>query len=93
MVVDFDRERCAAWVIDVKGTLPEAHFVELWQCCVYPSTRPPESGTVERYMREYLQMSWWNKQGVLFAMIPYLEELISKETMRVASVARQMEPL
>jgi len=98
MTVQFDRAYCEAQFKELDEALGDAGFMTVWQWCAFMvpvsdreamSWEPP----VARFFKTWSSMSLWNKQQMLFLMIPRLERIASDKAMEMAARARKEEPL
>lgn len=97
MSVDYDRRRCEEFVQRVlfQG---DPFFVRFWMHANgLVDGRPLYDGRpfycLDALYVEWHNMSLWNKQAVLFLMIPPLDRIASEKAQELCGLARQQEPL
>jgi hypothetical protein len=98
MTTQYDRAYCEARFKELDEGLGDAGFMIVWQWCAFmipvpgcemTSWEPP----VARFFKTWRSMSLWNRQEVLFLMIPRLECIVHNKAMEMAARARKEEPL
>jgi hypothetical protein len=68
-------------------------LVAFWYYLAFGRLVAGGSHTVQNLASEWLKMSRWNQQGVLFLMIPIVTEQAAAQAHAKASEARVKEPL
>ena len=91
MSINYDRRRCEEFVQRVlfQG---DSFFVRFWM----HASNIVEGGAtyqLDALYVEWWNMSLWNKQAVLFLMIPPLDRIASEKAREACGLARQQEPL
>jgi hypothetical protein len=89
--VDYDRKKCEEFVQRVlfQG---DQFFVRFWMHANGMVDGVPLYQLDAIYV-EWYNMSLWNKQAVLFLMIPPLCRMASDKAQEACGLARQQEPL
>ena len=96
----YSRKNCESFVKTVLAIGDET-FVRMWfhAAGLVPRPHVPTSDLrldgppVDAMVIEWENMGMWDKQGVLFFMIPHIERIASKAAMAAASKAREHEPI
>jgi hypothetical protein len=98
----YSRKNCESFVKTVLA-IGESTFVRLWMHAAglvprrvdnsefdaHVLARPP----LDALVVEWENMSAWDKQGVLFLMLPHIERIASKAAVAAAKRARELEPI
>jgi hypothetical protein len=95
MSVDYDRQTCEKYVQLLVETLSPGEFKTMWLAmsepefpCTYEFVRDHDVVWVQ-----WLRFSRWNKQGILYMMVPHVEKYAKEAAYRMSQEARKHEPL
>ena len=92
MSIDYSREKCEDLVrriMDLGPDMPQRIWLQLQDPYVNLIFRRDE----EDLIIEFNRMSLWNKQAVLFMLVPHIEQIAAREAKKLCDLARQREPL
>jgi len=97
MTVDYNRARCEDFVRRVlkehETAAWDGALHRLWMCFVEHSVDLSCVGNEEALLCEWRGLSLWNRQQVLFLLVPHITQLATEAAMDCARQARKFEPL
>lgn len=94
MTVQYDRNRCEAWLVRAKDLLSTKELAQLWMEIAFDIDSPTLNARGDKTLVfEWAQMSLWEKQAVLYMFAPVIERVVSHRAWLCSQEARKREPL
>lgn len=100
MTVQYDYEKCYAWVARAKDLLSAKELAQLWMDIAFvgDDDDDAEAPTLnvhgdKQLVMQWAEMSLWERQAVLYLFIPQVVDLARRCAWDRSQEARRKEPL